>query len=252
LAETNLATQAFGKWHELLEAICIEQGYLDNLSLADKLCGALGNRTQDAFETMQRNLHNWRNGTHAPQRRNFLLLTRILRVDTDRELNRKWNDLYREARNSGGPAPGHELSSDHEVSSEKPPQVRKLQVMLLGSVACTAVLAAAVAYLLLTPRSEETGYTNIVYHKTVDMEVGESRIIHGRRGACGSMPPQWDEIRDELPELETGSWSDGGIGIRNSRSCGGPTPARVLLFTATAAGHSSFNLYGDPITIDVN
>ena len=245
MAKKNPATQAFGTWHELLDAICVQQGYLDNLGLADKLCGAIGNKTQDAFETMHRNLGNWRNGTHTPQRRNFLLLTRILEIGADSELSRKWNDLYREARKSGG------TGSDQGVSFEKPPQLKKLQLMLLGSVACTIALAFAVAYLLLNPGSEELGYTNIVYHKNVDMEVGDSRIIHGRRGACGSMPPAWEEVRTELPDLSTGSWSDGGIGIRNSRSCGGPTPARVLLFTATAAGQSRFNLYGDPVLIKV-
>lgn len=245
MAEGNLSAQDFDKWHDLLEAICIQQGHLDNLNLADKLCGAIGNRSQDAFETMQRNLHNWRNGTHTPQRRNFLLLTRILRVDTDPDLRRKWNDLYRQARNSGDPG------SDPTPPSQTLPNVRKLRLMLLGSVTCTAILAVVVIYLLVSPRTEDPGYVNIVYHKNVHMDVGESRIIHGRRSACGSMPPSWEDIQDELPDLKTGTWSDGGIGIRNSRGCGGPTPARVLLFTATTKGRSSFSLYGDPITIEV-
>lgn len=76
----------FQHWHQLLDALCTEQGYLDNLSLADKLCAISGNRSQAAFDTALKNLRNWRQGVHVPQRRNFLALTRLLKVDRQERL----------------------------------------------------------------------------------------------------------------------------------------------------------------------
>ena len=42
-------------WYELLDALCVEKGYLDNMHLADRFCSASGNSTQVAFETAVKN-----------------------------------------------------------------------------------------------------------------------------------------------------------------------------------------------------
>jgi hypothetical protein len=58
-------------------------------------------------------------------------------------------------------------------------------------------------------------------------------------------------VAAELPELEIGTWADGRVGTRYSRKCGGPTPARGIVFKATKAGAAKIDLYGDPVRIEV-
>ncbi|MBC2857999.1 hypothetical protein [Stappia sp. 28M-7] len=89
---------AYRHWHDLLDALCRECGYLDNMHLADALCAASGNRTPAAFVTAVKNLRNWRRGIHIPQRRNFLLLGKILKVGEHDGLRNHWNRLYHQAR----------------------------------------------------------------------------------------------------------------------------------------------------------
>jgi len=54
-----------------------------------------------------------------------------------------------------------------------------------------------------------------------------------------------------LPELDIGTWSDGGVGVRYNRRCNGSTPARGIVFTATHPGEAAFTLFGDPVVIQV-
>ncbi|HRP79280.1 MAG TPA: hypothetical protein PL183_09300 [Aquamicrobium sp.] len=64
-------------------------------------------------------------------------------------------------------------------------------------------------------------------------------------------PGAWESAKLLLPELETGTLTDGGVGTRVSRQCGGRVPARAILFTATAPGTEQVSLYGDDIVIRV-
>jgi len=91
----------------------------------------------------------------------------------------------------------------------------------------------------------------IPYRKSVTLSVGQSAIIHGARGECGEAPPTWSRVAERLPIVGLGTFSDGGEGTRHSRSCGGPTPARAVRFTATTPGHEQIELFRDPIDITV-
>lgn len=91
----------------------------------------------------------------------------------------------------------------------------------------------------------------IPYLPNVSLEVGQSAIIHGARGECGQQAPDWERIASRLPKVATGEFSDGGLGTRSSRRCGGPTPARAVRFTATTPGSEKITLYDDPINIEV-
>lgn len=91
----------------------------------------------------------------------------------------------------------------------------------------------------------------IPYQAKVSLEVGQSALIHGARGECGQNAPGWEKVAPSLPTLSTGKFSDGGLGTRNSRKCGGPTPARAVRFTATTPGTEQIQLYGNPIRIEV-
>lgn len=235
-------------WHELLDALCTEQGYLDNMNLADRLCSASGNRTQAAFDTAVKNLRNWRHGVHIPQRRNFLLLTKVLKIDRQAGLREHWNRLYGASRKPDVPdiedAPA-------AVPAPDPKTWRTMQWLLAGAAICIVGLAGTVAYMAATMPAPGATKATIDYYRYVDLMVGESKTIHGRRGSCGNAAPTWESVERELPPLATGIWSDGGEGLRYSRNCSSLTPARGVAFTATIAGSEQINLYGDDITIRV-
>ena len=244
---------AYGQWHELLDALCAEHGYLDNMALADALCAASGNRTQAAFDTAVKNLRNWRQGVHIPQRRNFLLLGKILHIDQHDGLREYWNRLYGQAKVK----PADDDVSDDTTEPVK--QTRKARWPLLVSGGIVAGVLAAAALGLSFVQQEEpadpvASYEGIVaeYVRNVSVKVGESAIIHGARGnECGPAP-SWESAKLLLPELVTGTLTDGGVGTRVSRQCGGRVPARAILFTATTVGTEQISLYGDDIVIRVS
>jgi hypothetical protein len=100
-------------------------------------------------------------------------------------------------------------------------------------------------------KSEQADIGRIRHQFYVKLKIGESAIIHGARSKCGHQPAPWEKILTRLPKLKTGTFSDGGMGSRYSRSCNGLTPARAVKFTATQKGHEEFSLFGDRTTIDV-
>jgi hypothetical protein len=91
----------------------------------------------------------------------------------------------------------------------------------------------------------------ISYRRSVTLSIGQSAVIHGARGDCGAPAPSWSDVEAKLPKLSVGTFSDGGVGVRNSNACGGPTPARAISVTGTKSGTENIVLYGDPITITV-
>lgn len=236
-------------WHELLDALCMEQGYLDNMNLAGRLCSASGNRTQAAFDTAVRNLRNWRHGVHIPQRRNFLLLTKVLKIDRQEGLREHWNWLYGASRKLD--VPDIEDTPLAVAPATDPKTWRNMQSLLAGAAICIVSLAGTVVYMVTTMPVPGATKATIDYYQYVDLNVGESKTIHGRRGSCGNSAPTWETVKRELPSLATGIWSDGGEGLRYSRNCSSLTPARGVAFTATIAGSEKINLYGDDITIRV-
>ena len=246
LAKRDRAT--YQQWHELLDALCAERGHLDNMALADELCAAGGNRTQAAFDTAVKNLRNWRQGIHIPQRRNFLLLTKVLKIDRQDGLREHWNRLYGASRTPDVP----DMEDTSPVNSVPDPKAwRTMRHLLAGAAVCIVVLAGAVLHLATRLPDPGALKTTIDYYRYVDLAVGESKTIHGRRGSCGNAAPPWEAVERELPPVTTGIWSDGGKGLRYSRNCSGLTPARGVTFTATTVGSEEINLYGDDITIRV-
>ena len=232
-------------WHELFDALCVERGYLDNLALAEKLCAASGNHSRSAFETAVKNLRNWRGGVHVPQRKNFSLLGRILEIDRPEGLRARWNTLYRASR-------------IRPETNAVPPGGRRFPLTWAAAVAGLCVAGIVAAGFALWPRDTAPdpvgSYEGVVaeYVRNVSARVGDSMIIHGARGnECGAAPT-WEEAMPLLPELVTGTLSDGGVGTRFSRQCGGRVPARAIVFTATATGIEQITLYGDPIVIRVD
>ncbi len=242
-------------WHEMFDALCMEHGHLDNFTLAEQLCAATGNRTQPAFDAAVKNLRNWRSGVHIPQRRNFLLLGKLLGVERRPELREQWNRLYGQARNRAAEA-GDDNADALVPSAEDAAITRRRWPSVVGAAA--AVMAMAAGAMLWPVQDREAidpvgSYAGVVaeYVRNVSLKVGESAIIHGARGnECGPAP-SWESAKLLLPELVTGTLTDGGVGTRNSRQCGGRVPARAILFTATRVGTEQTSLYGDDIVIRV-
>ncbi len=111
-------------------------------------------------------------------------------------------------------------------------------------------ICAAVLFVVLPIVTPSVNAQEIPYQKNVSLQIGESAIIYGVRGNCGQPAPSWEEIAKQLPTVSTGKFSDGGVGTRWSRGCGGPTPARAIQYTATASGNEQLMLFRDPVNIE--
>lgn len=242
-------------WHDLLDALCAEQGYLDNMALADALCAASGNRTQAAFDTAVKNLRNWRHGVHIPQRKNFILLGKILKVDRDEALRQVWSRLYSQAKVK--PTDTDVPDNGGQAATVALPRKSRWPLVVVGVI--VAVVLGAAALVLSAGQQDEmtdpvASYEGVVaeYVRHVSIKVGESAIIHGARGNECDEAPTWESAKLLLPELVTGKLTDGGVGTRQSRQCGGRVAARAILFTAISPGTEHISLYGDDIVIRVS
>jgi hypothetical protein len=256
MTDNGTRWDGYTSWHHLLDSLCVEQGYLDNMKLADAFCATSGSRTESAFDTALKNLRNWRAGTHLPQRRNFLILTGLLKIDDYDGLRPIWNNLYHDARspvpdnaNDAMPEPVSALPATSEPKSQ-----RRRQLMAASVVDIAAIgIASWLTWPDPAPDPETAlyGLVEANYVRNVTLSVGEAMIIHGARGNNCGPAPDWEVAKELMPELQTGTLSNGGLGTRFSRQCGGNIPARAILYTATNPGVEQFNLYGDPIVATV-
>lgn len=257
-------------WFMLFDEVCLEQGHIDNLKLASALCDLGKSTAPAAFDSAVKSLSHWRQGKHTPNRRNFRLLTLILEIDDQSGRAEEWQSLYEQALRRKPIAEEDTLVAQSRGTEESPEvslSARRFAKPIMRYAALAGVLAI-IAFGVLTLNepvaisgTDTRGITTlpvdmsdqqIYYRELANLEVGESIVVHGKRGpACSEQPPEWPDVLKFLPELSTGVWSDGGVGFRVSRSCGGSTPARAVVFTATRPGMDKFMLYDDPITITV-
>lgn len=246
----------YEKWHELFDALCADQGHFDNARLASIFCTVTSNNGQANYDAALKNLANWRRGVHIPSRKNFLALSKAVSLDGHEGLRDLWNRLYAQARN---PVNGEEEIASASPLPEDDGKILRSAIIstrwLSGAtLLIVLIVVGAIGFLL------NSGYyisasgiraIDVEYRRSVSLRVGESSVIHGARSDCGERAPDWEAAVRLLPELDIGAWSDGGEGKRYSRACGGPTPARGVVFTATQPGLAQFLLYGDPVTIHV-
>lgn len=229
-----------GTWHELLERIISEQG--GQAAVASRLCEASGRGSERDFETARRNLANWSSGKAVPQHRNFTLLSNVLKVNDSPERALRWNELYRDAR--GDPADNAArqglVSSGRAMSLRYPARFAALLV---------AALAFASGYWLMQSRADDS--RTIGYLPYAELKVGESVIVHAKRGECGKPPPEWYEFAHEVPALQTGRLVDEGLGTSRSNTCGGTTPGRLVRFVAETPGEEEFDLFQRTIKVVV-
>lgn len=252
----------FDRWHELFDALCVARGHYDNLALAGAFCATTGAGSRAAYEAALKNLNNWRQGHHRPSPRNFRILTRLLEVESDQAVLAQWNRLYNSSRRlmpAGETREGGEGAAPTPSARHRPAPFRHPLLMAAGGLALAAAVWSGVV-LLSSPEAVGEATTvppdmtgqQVYYREQVIARVGESAVVHGKRGErCGEQPPPWEEVLPYLPELATGVWTDGGVGFRVSRACGGTTPVRAVVFTATRPGLDAFLLYDDPVTLRV-
>jgi hypothetical protein len=248
-----------GNWHAMFDRLCMEQGHLDCKALAGEYCEFVGKGNDAAaFDAAIKSLNNWRQGNHTPTRRNFRILTVLLGVSDHPDVQERWNALYEDALRRDPAA--------EDAETEQPLTPSKVRPLWTAGAAAVLAGLAVAAYFIVAPMQngekklvvpsgppviDMTGQ-RIYWREESEVAVGESVVIHGKRGnRCAAEPPPWEDVLAYLPQLTNGVWSDGGVGFRISRSCGGATPARAVVFTATRPGVEKFMLYEDPITITV-
>lgn len=263
--------ESSASWYELFDRICIDQGHFNNADLAAEYCKVIRRSNQTAYDTAIRNIRNWRNGKHTPSPRNFRILTSILRIDEGHDLFRSWQELYElESVNRN-----KNISNNNDfyengifiVNSRSYRifnfQNKSFRNILLFLFSCSLVISVSFLFFdlkFLSPKykfisasAESLDMTGklIQWREYTRLSVGQSAVIHGKRGRCGQNPPEWAEVMPLLPRLDVGKWSDGGIGYRESNACQGPTPARAVIFTAVKSGGAEFLLFHDKTKIEV-
>ncbi len=125
---------------------------------------------------------------------------------------------------------------------------------------CFALLAAGLGLSACVETTDvassptSAGPQRIAYQSGVPLAVGESAIVHGRRGDCGSLPSEAGLARSKADldaQTSLGTFSFGAPGVRRSVACNGDTPARQAIFTATSTGRQTLDVHGDPVSVTV-
>jgi hypothetical protein len=260
------------EWHRLFDAVCLERGHVDNSALASAYCNLTRKKADGAYDSALRSLNNWRHGAHLPNRRNARILTLLLGIEEGDPVLSHWTRLYEETRRRRRGADLQDGEAEDAAGAVPPAQVAAPRPTYRWRIGAAAGLALVVvggvligrgggddsaAQSAMTPKPEpgpmviDMTDQRIYWRELAEVSVGESVVIHAKRGRCGQQPPSWEDTFAHLPALTTGIWSDGGVGYRVSRACGGATPARAVVFTATRPGEDRFMLYEDPVTIRV-
>ena len=100
----------------------------------------------------------------------------------------------------------------------------------------TAIAAICAIFTLSATSLMAQQGPKIGFEKNVSLNVGQSLVIYGYRGECGSLPSR---NAVQVPATKTGKITFGRDGWRISKKCGGATPAVELVFTAVSPGRGS-------------
>lgn len=135
-----------------------------------------------------------------------------------------------------------------KLSSNRLIAVLVLIIGILVGLLITLVWSTMQTNKIITASAEN----KIIFMESVSLKIGETSVVHGKKGKCGELPPASEEIARKLPKnLQTGSLRVGELGVRKSNKCGGVTPAREIIFEAAKSGSETINLYDDEIQITV-
>jgi len=244
------------RWHVLFDRLCERAGFHDTASLAGRYCELANGGRQQEYESVLRNLNNWRAGRHLPRLRSLRILERALGLDREPEVLARWSDLYRRAgEEEDDPAAAPARPSR---ATGVPAAGATLSLPLWQAAACACLLLAAGALAGHVwgsgwrPWSSPADNAPLVAYKPqVYMTVGQSKTIHAERSNCGELPRDWTDVAADLPPPALGSFSDGGLARRYSKFCKGTTPARAIVYTAARAGVEELMIQGDYLKVTI-
>lgn len=270
-------------WHELFDALAIAKGHNDNFELARAYCSANRAESQSAFEAAVKNLRNWRSGLHVPQRRNFLVISKLLEIDAQPlEFQEQWHNAYVAARMAAkrnalegamdegedrGVPRSAELMEGGFAQRDAIPAGRAWRrkhviALVIVSFAVASTIGVLLGAAVIAPTTSGTGMPGLTLpgnfagttdqaRRVVMLRPGEAMIVGAVSAPDCDGVPSWDEVEAMLPPLETGQFADGGEGTRYDATCGARVPARGVLFQAESIGQEQFVLGAEPVVIRV-
>ncbi len=244
------------RWSELFDALCLKRNHISNTDLAYQFCKKQSRTSQKDMEATTRSISNWRTGANLPSRRNFRVLTELMEIAKDPELEAHWYAVYNKSNSAKLP---QEHTSEQGRASCKSDVIfslfgKDVSTSFFFNLVVFFSMAGGTAWFLDWYQDDMRllAKNSIIWRKNVTMSVGEKIVVHGKKGICGKMPPPAEEIFAKLPKnLKTGRLTTGALGLRASNSCNGLTPAREIVFEAHTQGHETFFLFGNDINVQV-
>lgn len=247
----------YDTWYLLFNALCDANGCAETYELAHRICKNGGKSTQRDVESSARNIVNWQNGSNVPNRKNFRILSTVLKINQDKELLAVWNKLYSDAKNPTESENDFATAEKSETSSQNLFGIEKRKAFGMAIGALLILISGLAWFLdsyLFTPKPIPQNWKDnyVSWQKQVSLKVGEEIVVHGFRSRCGQIPPDAEEAKSRFPKsLKTGKLLAGGMGVRFSRHCKGTTPIREVIFKAERPGTEIFTVFGDDIKVTV-
>ena len=78
------------RWHVLFDELCHRAGFHDTASLAGRYCELANGGRRQEYESVLRNLNNWRSGRHLPRLRSLRILEQALGLEREPALLARW------------------------------------------------------------------------------------------------------------------------------------------------------------------
>ncbi|KAB2726471.1 hypothetical protein [Brucella anthropi] len=255
---TNEDWARFKRWHELFDRLCQLRGYSANADLANDICRQMGRSGERDFHAIEKNLRDWRLGRRLPLRRNALILSRFLQVDSDPALRAWWDATYRalDASNEYD----SNLSATYEdaaIHGNKAFSSGKGRRRFLIGLA-TALPVGLVAAVIMNGREnsysasvDKTKLPTIAYNARTFLSPGAEKLIHGVVEGCDGSPSKWGDVEPGLPVSRTGSFVDGGLATQMMNGCGKEMVVRAVKFVAARPGVEELNIFDAYFKIEV-
>lgn len=224
----------FRDWNALFDTLCRMRGYSENAELASAFCRQRGRSGERDFLAAEKNLRDWRFGRRIPLRRNAAILARLLDVEAEPALKRRWDETYR-ALHGGGVLPDGEKAP---AADSLPAEGARwsLRPALLLLVALPAGLLAAGGMNGTALPDGAAALPTVAYNARAFLSVGTEKLIHGAIEDCDGAPAQWTDIAQRLPESRTGALVDGGLATQMMNRCGREMVVRAVKFIALRPG----------------
>ncbi|WP_411036051.1 hypothetical protein [Shinella sp. BYT-45] len=245
-------------WNVLFDRLCHQRGYPENAELASELCRQMGRSGERDFQAAEKNLRDWRLGKRIPLRRNAAVLSRLLDVDSDPFLRRKWDETYHAVH--GGEERGRAVDLQEAVlggDGGRPAGGGALtpRTVLFWSAALPAgiLVATGMNGLAVTGNmpADRAGLPTVAYNARAFLSVGTEKLIHGAVEGCGGAPSSWADIVPGLPASKTGIFVDGGLATKMMNGCGEEMVVRAIKFIAIRPGVEELKVLDDYFKIEV-